>query len=210
MKSYLKLLCSIFLFLEISTVLNAQSVRGYIYSTENSPVPYVNIYAKHTNIGTTTDEHGRYFIRFIEEGDYELIISAIGYETRVIKIVVENKEVVKNVWLNNSVMQLEQVEVKDKRRDPAYEIINLAIDARKDNNKQVNSYRCQVYIKAKENISEKEKRRREKQKEQEEIEDIREDDVVDEIEIDPVEIENQELQKQKAERMRLANSMNMA
>lgn len=210
MKSYQKPLILFLAFLGISTVLNSQSVRGFVYSSENAPIPYVNIYAKHTDIGTTTDEQGRYYIRFIEEGDYELVISAIGYETRVIKIVVEDKEVVKNVWLNNSVMQLEQVEVKAKRRDPAYEIINLAIDAKKDNNKQVNSYRCQVYIKAKENISEKEKRRREKEQEQEEIEDIREDDVVDEIEIDPAEIENQELQKQKAERMRLANSMNMA
>ncbi|MBN2776332.1 MAG: carboxypeptidase-like regulatory domain-containing protein [Bacteroidales bacterium] len=188
----------------------SQSVRGFVYSTENAPLPYVNVYVKHTDIGTTTDAEGRYYIRLIEEGDYELIFSAIGYETRIIQVVVEDKEIVKNAFLKNSVVELEQVEVRAKRRDPAYEIIQNAIDFKKENSKQVNSYRCNVYIKAKENISDREKKRREKQKEQDEIEQMREED--DEIfpETDPA-LEQQKIkEQQQAQRTKLAYSMNMA
>ena len=58
----------------------------------------------------------------------------------------------------------------DKKRDPAYEIIQDAIKEKDRWKKQFNSSTSEVYIKAKEVISEKEKKRRKKLKEQEKIE----------------------------------------
>jgi len=209
-KLYRKIILVLFL-IGFSLFSFSQAVRGFVYTSDNAPLPYVNVYVKHTNIGTTTDDQGRFYIRLIEEGDYEIVFSAVGYESRIVPVVVNDEEQVKNIWLKSSVMQLEQVEVKARKRDPAYGIIQLAIKAKKDNSKQVNSFRCHVYIKAKENISEREKKRREKQEEIDEVEATREyEDEFAVIEIDPAEAEQQKQQKQKAERMKLAYSMNMA
>lgn len=198
-----------------STVTKSQSIRGFVYSVDNNPIPYVNVYVKHTDIGTTTDENGNFYLRLVEEGDYELVFSIIGYENKILPVIVETKELSRTVWLTPNVTQIEEIEITAKKRDPAYGIIKSAVDAKKDNSKMVMSYKCNVYIKAKEVITEKERKRREerekKRAEQEKIEKERED--TEGFEEDPSILEEQELeelQKQKNERMALAYSMNMA
>jgi len=83
---------------------NAQtSIVGTI--TDNSePVPFVNIYLKGTEKGTSSDEEGKYKIFNLKEGNYTLIASAIGYipyrvtidvtegETKIINIVLQVSE----------------------------------------------------------------------------------------------------------------------
>jgi hypothetical protein len=67
-----------------SQLLNAQSISGYVQDEDNIPVPFANVYIKHTNIGTVTDANGYYFIG-IDQGDYEIIISCIGYKQNQLK-----------------------------------------------------------------------------------------------------------------------------
>lgn len=187
--------------------LSAQSIIGYVYDENNVPLPFVNIYVKHTDIGTTTDEKGRYYLK-LEDGDYEIIFSAVGYDTKVLPVVIQRREIVKNVWLSSSVTQISEIEVQAKRRDPAYDIIQNAIDAKDKNSRQAKSYKCEVYIKAKEVISEKERKKREEKAAKDTVfVDNIEDD---EFEKDPTLVETEKLNQQKYERMRLANSMNMA
>ena len=96
------LLCFvIFAFLFVYNAIG-QSVRGYVYSHENIPIPYAHVYVKFTDIGTTTDEQGKYFLQ-LEEGDYELVFSSLGYETKTVPTVVKKLDVVKNVWIKKFV-----------------------------------------------------------------------------------------------------------
>lgn len=176
-----------------------QSLSGYVYSDENIPLPFAHIYVKNIGTGTTTDAQGKFNLK-LQEGSYEIVISSLGYKSIAIPIIVYNKDIRKDFWLEPSMIELEQVVIKAKRKDPAYEIIQSAIKAKKDNYKQIQSSKCDVYIKAKEVISDKEKKKREKEAEQEKIEAEREGK--DNPEIDPAKQKEMEI-------MKLAYSMNM-
>lgn len=178
-----------------------QTVSGFVQDENNQPVPYVNVFVKLTDYGTVTDEKGRYYID-LEEGEFEVVFSAIGYETKTIQVVLRNDDVVKNVWMKQSSVQLDEVMVRAKRRDPAYEIIQNAVKAKDRWKRQFESSTCEVYIKAKEVVDERELKRRKKQAkmEAEAAEEGARNE--DEVEVDPF------AEKQK-ERMKLAASINL-
>lgn len=181
----------------------AQSIRGFVYDEYNQPVPYANVYFKYLGNGTTSDVEGKYFYQFSDPGVRELVITAVGYKNKTIKVVIDDKrEVVKNVWLETDIAQLNEVVVKSKKRDPAYGIIQDAIKQKESWKKQFNSSTSEVYIKAKEVISEKEKKRRKKLKEQEQIE-------KENQKTDNPDVFEEEQNKKKQELNKLANSMNM-
>ena len=140
-------------------MLSAQNISGYIQNDANEPVSYVNIFVKELGSGTTTDDRGYYFMN-IEPGEYEFIYSALGFATKSIRIVVNADPIQKNIWMVSSAIELDQVLVKASKRDPAYAIIQNAIDAKSKYLKQVDSYRTKIYIKATEEIDKKEKKKR--------------------------------------------------
>jgi len=146
-----------------------QSVSGHVLDEENNPVPFANIKIKDNDWGTTADGNGYYFID-LEQGEYDMIVYAPGYVKQEVKIVLVKGDIEKNVWLKIGRV-LEEVTVKAKRRDPAYEIIYNASQNRKRYQQQFNSSRCDVYIKAVEDVKKKEKKRKEKtRKKDEELE----------------------------------------
>jgi len=148
-----------------------QAIKGYVYDEYNQPVPYANIYFKFQGNGTTSDIDGKYFFQFSDPGVLEVVVTAVGYKNKSIKIILlDKKDVVQNIWLQTDVEQLNEVLVKSKKRDPAYEIIQAAIKQKDKWKKQYDGSTSEVYIKAKEIISEKEKKRRKKLEEQEKLE----------------------------------------
>jgi Family of unknown function (DUF5686)/CarboxypepD_reg-like domain len=171
---FFKNVLTVLLFLIGAEKLVAQSVSGYIQNEENAAIPYVNIFIKELGTGTTTDEEGYYFISNIEPGEYEFIFSALGYETKSIEIIMETKPVQKNVWMKATDIELDQVVVRASKRDPAYAIIQQAIDAKPKYMQQVDSYRTKIYIKATEQVDQKEKKKQEAEKAKEKKEAISE------------------------------------
>ncbi|MDP5105716.1 MAG: carboxypeptidase-like regulatory domain-containing protein, partial [Polaribacter sp.] len=67
------------------------SITGTISSNSES-VPFVNIYISKTKIGTTSDENGFYELKNIPNGKHTLVLSCIGYQTKIIKITVEKNQ----------------------------------------------------------------------------------------------------------------------
>ena len=70
------LVVSIFTF--SSTYSQEATLSGSVTS-ENSPAPFVNIYLKNTELGTSSNENGWYELKNIPPGKYTLIASTIGY-----------------------------------------------------------------------------------------------------------------------------------
>ena len=97
---------------------------------------------------------------------------------------------------------LNEVLVKSKKRDPAYEIIQASIKQKDRWRKQYESSISEVYIKAKEVISAKEKKRRKKLKEQERIE-------KESKKKDNPDVFSEEESKRQKEINKIASSMNM-
>ena len=76
-----------------------QGVAGYVYDTDNQPLPSVRIQVKQQqDYNALTGVDGKYYL-LMEPGVYELVFSMLGYETQVVKVTVRTGDVVKNVWL---------------------------------------------------------------------------------------------------------------
>lgn len=90
------------LFLFATSLLEAQNsytIQGRVLS-QNEGLPFVSVYLKNINLGTTTDDHGNFKISNVTSGKHEIIASFIGYRTEQ-----KNIDVTKN--LNNLVFNLE-------------------------------------------------------------------------------------------------------
>ncbi len=187
-----------FFLLSFSYFLGAQSVSGYIINENNEPVPYANVFVKELQSGTTTNYEG-YFFLSLEPGEYEFAFSSLGYETKVLPIIVKDKEEVQNnIYLVSSSVELDEIVVKANKKDPAYAIIQKVIENKKKYLQQVNSFKSKVYIKSSEIIDEKEKKKRllaAKQKKAKEDEE-------EKLEDDPFE-------KAEKEKKKLADHLNL-
>jgi hypothetical protein len=157
----------IFIFLGIVNTLSAQAVSGFVYDMNNEPIPYANVYIRELQTGTTTDEKGFYYIALTTGGEFHLAVSSLGYESVDLAIIVRDTELKKTIFLKNADLELEEVVVRASKRDPAYAIIQQAIDNKERYQQAVNSYKVGVYVKAIEEIDRKEQKKREAEAETE-------------------------------------------
>ncbi len=80
MKSILLFFASIFL--SISAFSQYATIRGFVYDKSNGePVIFTNVYLKGTSLGSPTDNNGYFTITQIPAGEYELMITYLGYDT---------------------------------------------------------------------------------------------------------------------------------
>ena len=88
MKSYLKIL-----FLIVSTFCYRQNntLAGKIFDNSER-LSYVNIYVQNTKLGTSSNEDGYYQIKNIPSGTYKIVISSLGYKTKIINITFSNNQ----------------------------------------------------------------------------------------------------------------------
>ena len=88
MKSYLKIL-----FLIVSTFCYSQNntLAGKIFDNSER-LSYVNIYVQNTKLGTSSNEDGYYQIKNIPSGTYKIVISSLGYKTKIINITFSNNQ----------------------------------------------------------------------------------------------------------------------
>ena len=94
-------------------------VRGFVYDKKSGqPVPYINVYLYKTQIGAMTNEDGYYAISKIPPGNYKLMVSSMGYDSLKININVKSDEVItKKIFLNESILQLKQVNISAEREE---------------------------------------------------------------------------------------------
>lgn len=94
-----------------STYSQEVTLSGSVTS-ENSPAPFVNIYLKNTELGTSSNENGWYELKNIPPGKYTLIASTIGYITFSQSIVVKTEqEQFINIDLKPSIESLDEMVV---------------------------------------------------------------------------------------------------
>ena len=85
----------VFIFMCSVSALWAQNVsfRGTITEKGSAePLTGVNVYFKGTTLGTATDKNGRFIIRNVKPGTYEVVISSMGYQRFRKKITLSEKE----------------------------------------------------------------------------------------------------------------------
>ena len=150
LKTQIQLFLLIPLLCLFSVSVKSQSISGKVIDENNQTVPYANVFLKDTEIGTTTNGNGEFFI-LVMEGNYSLVVSHIGYKTVDMPVVIKEGNLRLDIILEYESRELDQVVVKAKRKDPAYEIIQLAIENREKNSYNMDTFICNIYIKAIEN-----------------------------------------------------------
>jgi len=98
----------------ITQVINATGTLKGIISDEEKSIPLIgaNILLENTNIGAATDTDGKYLITGITPGNYNVVISMIGYERKVVNVTIKDNQIVElNESLHTAVLQLSDVTV---------------------------------------------------------------------------------------------------
>lgn len=158
MKSYL---FSIFLvFISLASCAQSFAVYGKVTNTKMEPLAFVSIQLKEQGIGTTSKEDGSYGLN-LEVGQYNLIVSMIGYKTQIINLVV-NKDYPLDIVLEEEQKSMEDVVIRVKIKDRAEEIIKNVIRNKDEIMAASGAYSSEVYIKAIQQDSSTKKRERPK------------------------------------------------
>lgn len=73
---------------------NTGMIVGNVVDKElnNGPLIYADISIKGTSVGSTTDMTGLFHIENLEDGDYTLVCSFVGYETKEVNVHVSSAQ----------------------------------------------------------------------------------------------------------------------
>ncbi len=103
------LILSVFLFTSIGFAQNNGLIVGKVLDKEvnNEPLVFANISIKGTSTEFSSDTTGLFVIENLQEGDYTLVCSFVGYETKEINVHVNATEPVElNIPLAASTVSL--------------------------------------------------------------------------------------------------------
>lgn len=85
-----------------------QTVSGKVTNkTTHQPLNFVSLYFPELETGTSTNENGKFSIE-LGNGNYKLIVSTIGYETKSLLVSIPLKEKL-NIVLSESAIEMEEV-----------------------------------------------------------------------------------------------------
>jgi hypothetical protein len=116
-------------------------------SVTNEALPFVSVYFQNTTTGTVTDDSGRFSLK-TNEGNNKLIVRMIGYKTKIVSVLPDEKSDY-NIYLSPQSYQLIGIVVKPgkekytKRNNPAVEFVSRMIanrDAADPKNQDYFSY----------------------------------------------------------------------
>jgi hypothetical protein len=138
----------LFVLSAISSSLAAQSYKlyGRITNRNLEPLAFVSVQVKSTSLGILSKEDGTYELH-LDEGQYEIVYSMIGYVGKTISLVVNRNEA-QNVILEESSKDLQEVVVKGTAKDRATDIIRQVIQHKEQIQGAAGAYSCAVYIRA--------------------------------------------------------------
>ena len=152
----------------IANIIQAQSLSGIITNEEGESIPYANIFIKELGTGTSCDFEGKFFMTLETAQEYNLVISALGYESKNVGVLMtetENYEV--TAILQTSSVQMEEIIVRAKKKDPAFGIIKKVIDAKDKYIHPVSSSTSEIYLKSYEKVDITKKKKEENKVEEE-------------------------------------------
>lgn len=111
--------------LAVSNILaQSGSIKGRVYNEiNNESIPFANIVLDSTEIGTTSDENGRYEINNIKPGVYNLVCSFVGFKTSyTYEITIGSTSTTDiNIALTEESALLDQVVIKTNRIEKSIE-----------------------------------------------------------------------------------------
>ncbi len=138
----------LFLFTSVLSYGQLYKLSGSILDNRKMPLPLASVEIKELRKGAITRDDGS-FQFFLERGKYDLVVSMIGYKTKVITIFINGKDITESLELETDEgSDLTEVVLKVKTRDRAEEIIRNVVRHKETILDAIGSYTCLAYIKA--------------------------------------------------------------
>lgn len=121
-----KLLFSILL---VVSSFGYSQINGTVTNAQNEPLPYVNIYLKNANTGTTSNGDGVYNLNVDKLGKHVVTFQFLGYTTQDIEIDIKKFPFTLNALLTEETTSLDEV-VLNSKTNPADRIIREVIKSK--------------------------------------------------------------------------------
>jgi len=101
----------VYAFIFFTSILSAQTtLTGTLTdATNKTPLFGVNIYIANLQRGTTSDATGKYLLKNIPQGTFNVTFEYIGYQTLIKTIRFENKSTILNLTLKPSVLEMDEI-----------------------------------------------------------------------------------------------------
>lgn len=132
----------------VTSYTQTYKVYGKITNTKLEPLAFASVQVKGMQMGTITKEDGSYELS-LESDVYEIVISMVGYQSQVRKVVVNKSNYEQNIILEiDAGKELGEVLVKGKLKDRAEEIVKQVIRRKEQIQAASGAYSCNMYIKA--------------------------------------------------------------
>ena len=122
-------------------------LRGRITDPHGQPLPFSHVGIIGKADGTVANDSG-YFELDMRKGDVELTFSHVGYRSKSQSIKKENLNQPLRVELVAESIFLDEVVISSDYENPAREIMNLALERKKEYRKELNSYSAKVYVRS--------------------------------------------------------------
>ncbi len=100
-------------------------IRGFVYEQENSePAPYVSVFLKGTQMVAQTNLDGFFTISKIPPGNYDLMVTFVGFDTIMQPITVNKGDFIsKKFFLKKSIILFREVQVSAEREERKTEVL---------------------------------------------------------------------------------------
>lgn len=123
MKNIIKIL-TLLAFISSNALAQTGSIRGFVYEkSSGEPVIFTNVYLKGTSIGASTDVNGFYQILKVPAGNYQLMVSYLGYDTLHKEINIKAGEIInEKLFLEKSSVKLNMVEITAVKEEARTEV----------------------------------------------------------------------------------------
>ncbi len=115
----MRVIYSYYIVLLMASGLFAQSnlISGKVIDTDGDPVIGVNIIVMGTGQGTSTDEKGEYSIAGLNDGNFKLKFSAVGYKDVIKNIVLKGRSQILNVIMTEQAVETGEIIVTAGKRE---------------------------------------------------------------------------------------------
>lgn len=99
-----------FLPLMLAAAANAQNITGKVISSAtNNGVPKASVFLNNATFGTATEDDGTFSLRGVKPGQYDLIVSVIGFEEYTQKVLVGNQPIKLSISLTPKILMMREV-----------------------------------------------------------------------------------------------------
>ncbi|MBK8144996.1 MAG: carboxypeptidase-like regulatory domain-containing protein [Bacteroidetes bacterium] len=122
-------------------------LKGKVTDAQLEPLSYVTVQIKGLQIGTRTDDNGHYEFQ-LDEGEYEIVFSLVGYKKQAIKFVHKKNGEDQNIILQSDSKNLNEVKIVTFKKDKAEELIRNVIRKKDTIQNAARTYTTNVYIRA--------------------------------------------------------------